>query len=317
MSRIRLVALGLTILYAVAPAAGAPRQGGAFSAAVELVRLPAVVVDRAGVPVRGLTAADFVVTEDGRPQAIASFTEGPPGETVPLHLGLALDKSISMEKDLPEAAEAAVTFINTFGEAADVTLVEFEAAIRVSRFAPPAYTQLFERIRDRKIGYGTVLYDAVARYLTEAESYTGQHVLVVFTDGGDSRSIKTLSQVIDALRRRNTIVYAIAYMNQPGSDGGVVPRASLSRMARETGGEVFFPASPRDLVRIYQRILDEVAGRYTIGYVAPSQTPAPDGRDRFHRVAVRVAKPGLSGVVVRARSGYVTTAPVRTSRTGS
>lgn len=314
MSRAPLAALGLTILYVVAPTSAAPRQGGNFSAAVELVRVPVVVVDRSGVPVSGLKPEDFLVTEDGRPQEIASFTEGPPGEAVPLHLGLALDKSISMETALPDAAEAAVTFINTMEEAADVTLLEFEAAVRVSRFAPSAYPQLFERIRDRKIGYGTVLYDAVARYLTEAEAYSGQHVLVVFTDGGDSRSTRTLSQVINALRRGNTIVYAIAYMNQPASDGGVMSRASLSRMARETGGDVFFPGSPRDVARIYQRIRGEVARRYTIGYVAPSAASAPRGRDQFHRVSVRVAKPGLSGVVVRSRSGYVVSAP---SRAGS
>lgn len=305
-----LAAFGLTVLYVPVPLRAT--QGAAFSAGVELVRVPVVVLDRAGVAIRGLGPQDFEVTEDGRPQAITSFTEGPPGEAVPLHLGLAFDKSVSMEKELPDAAEAAVTFVNTMREAADVTLVEFDATVRLSRFAPADYPRLFERIRDRKTGYGTMLYDAVARYLTDAGTSAGQHVLVVFTDGGDSRSTRSLGQVLDTLRRGNTIVYAIAYMNQPGSDGGVMPRAALSRMARETGGEVFFPGSPRDLARIYGRILDEVAGRYTIGYVPPTLTPPPS-RDRFRRVTVRVVRPGLSRPVVRARSGYVTT-PVSASQ---
>ena len=44
-----------------------------FGAAVELVRIDAVVVDRDGRPVTGLTAADFDVSDGGRPQAITSF----------------------------------------------------------------------------------------------------------------------------------------------------------------------------------------------------------------------------------------------------
>jgi VWFA-related protein len=45
-----------------------------FRAASSLVRVDVVVRDRDGNPVRGLTAADFVVTEDNRPQQITSFT---------------------------------------------------------------------------------------------------------------------------------------------------------------------------------------------------------------------------------------------------
>ena len=43
-----------------------------FPAGVELVRIDVVVLDR-GTPVTGLTAADFEVTENGRPHEIASF----------------------------------------------------------------------------------------------------------------------------------------------------------------------------------------------------------------------------------------------------
>lgn len=44
-----------------------------FPAAAEIVRIDAVVVDKAGRSVTGLTAADFVVEENGRPREIASF----------------------------------------------------------------------------------------------------------------------------------------------------------------------------------------------------------------------------------------------------
>jgi VWFA-related protein len=60
-------------------AAGASRQNRLqpvprFRTAVDLVVLDVSVLDRNRVPVRGLTAADFTILEDGRPQEVSSFT---------------------------------------------------------------------------------------------------------------------------------------------------------------------------------------------------------------------------------------------------
>jgi VWFA-related protein len=49
------------------------QQPPVFSAAVEVVRLDVIVLDRDGRPITGLGAGDFEVEEDGRPQAITSF----------------------------------------------------------------------------------------------------------------------------------------------------------------------------------------------------------------------------------------------------
>jgi VWFA-related protein len=55
--------------------AGAPRaqQVPQFRAAVDLVHLDVSVLDRDRRPVRGLTAEDFVILEDGKPQAVSTF----------------------------------------------------------------------------------------------------------------------------------------------------------------------------------------------------------------------------------------------------
>ena len=44
-----------------------------FSSKIDLVTVDVVVQDGKGRPVRGLTAADFTLLEDGKPQAIATF----------------------------------------------------------------------------------------------------------------------------------------------------------------------------------------------------------------------------------------------------
>lgn len=55
--------------------AGIPRaqQVPQFRAAVDLVHLDVSVLDRDRRPVRGLTADDFVILEDGQPQAVSTF----------------------------------------------------------------------------------------------------------------------------------------------------------------------------------------------------------------------------------------------------
>jgi VWFA-related protein len=71
-------------------AGAATQEPPRFPAAAEIVRIDAVVVDEAGRPVTGLTAADFIVEENGRPREIASFepivvrsAATPPGPLAP------------------------------------------------------------------------------------------------------------------------------------------------------------------------------------------------------------------------------------------
>src|SRR5262245_43219120 len=79
-----------------------------YRTGIDLVSLPVVVVNRDGHLVPHLAPGDFEVLENGRPQVVTSFAEGPPGEASPLYLGLMLDRSRSMERDMAEVSNAAV-----------------------------------------------------------------------------------------------------------------------------------------------------------------------------------------------------------------
>ena len=46
-----------------------------FRSGVDLVHLDVSVLDRDRRPVKGLTAADFTILEDGKPQPVAAFSE--------------------------------------------------------------------------------------------------------------------------------------------------------------------------------------------------------------------------------------------------
>jgi Ca-activated chloride channel family protein len=197
--------MGRTLLLGLALLAALPARQQ-FHAGIDVVHVPVVVTGRGGQLVRGLTAEDFDVREDGRPQRIEFFAEGSPGEALPLHLGLLLDTSESMERDLAEAATACIQFVNAVEESVDATLVDFDTTIRVGRFAPPSYPLLFERIRGRKAGGMTALYDAIAVYVEDAMTRDGQHVLILYSDGGDSSSSLSFGKLSELLRMSNNVV---------------------------------------------------------------------------------------------------------------
>ena len=61
------------LLALVLPSGSVAQEPPRFPATAEIVRIDAVVVDEAGRPVTGLTAADFAIEENGKPREIASF----------------------------------------------------------------------------------------------------------------------------------------------------------------------------------------------------------------------------------------------------
>ena len=64
-----------------------------------------------------------------------------------MHLGLMLDTSGSMERDIKLARSAAIKFLNMLPEAEDITLVDFDTEVRVTRYPQRDFARLVERIR--------------------------------------------------------------------------------------------------------------------------------------------------------------------------
>lgn len=292
-------ALGLCALVAPIPA-----QQQVFRSTADVVTLPVTVTARGDTLVSGLTRDQFTVLEDGRPQTLTYFGAGATPE-VPLHLGLLLDTSGSMQRDLSTAVSAAIRFVNTLDEARDVTFVDFATQVRVSRFSPSSYPYLFERIRNNEAEGYTALYDALAMYLAAAEEQDGQKVLLMYSDGGDSRSTTTFGQVVEMLRLSQVMVYVIGYVEHQTGTERAIQQMRMNDIAHQTGGAAFYPGRKDDLERIYARILEELNARYTLGYVSTNNRK--DGT--FRKVEVSVIAPAYNGVKVRTRPGYF--APIR------
>lgn len=272
-----------------------------FTSAVDVVNVTVTVRDKAGRPVKDLRAQDFTLLEDGRPQAVQVFGRSfDPGddELLSLDLGMLMDTSTSMLEELKLSQEAAARFLESVPRARELITVFFDDQIHISRYDSENQQGLFDRIHAAKGGGNTALYDAIAAYLSRVQDGRGRRVMVLFSDGEDSVSELSEKQVLTLLRSSRVTAYAVAFSKGVGSWNAVRSRAFLDAVARSTGGRVFHPASSRDLPGIYQKLLDELANQYVLGYVP--DRPATDSR--FRSLSVRVRKRGL---VVRHREGYV------------
>ena len=294
MHRVSLVAM---ILLTVTGALHAQRV---FRSSVDLVHFGVVVTDRQGAPVLGLTPDDFEIVEDGTPQAIKFFAGGEPESAPPLHLGFMIDNSGSMVQDIRDVRTAAIKFLNTVDNLVDVTLTDFDTEVRVARFGLDDFPRLIERIRSRKPDGYTALYDALGVYLNGAFNQTGDKILVLYTDGGDTRSAINQGELLELLKASDVTVYSIGYMKHQGS-GRMDQQQILTRIAAATGGQAFFPSSLKDLDGMYDKILGEIAGRYSLGYV--SSNTRMDGS--WREVRIRLAdRPELRDTKLRTRGGY-------------
>jgi Ca-activated chloride channel family protein len=269
-----------------------------FRAGVDLVHFAVVVTDKAGQQIDGLKVEDFEIIEQGKPQTVKFFAAGQGEDAPPLHLGFMIDLSGSMAEDIKDVRAAAIKFLDTIKKVEDITVVDFDTEVRTARFASDD-PRLIERIRSRKPDGYTALYDALGTYLNGAASQTGEKILVMYTDGGDTKSAINQGELIDLLKASDVTVYAIGYLEHQGSARSEQQQV-LQRFANATGGQAFFPSRLKDLDKMYEKILRDISSRYSFGYV--SSDTRMDGK--WRDVKIRVLRPDLKDAKVRTRSGY-------------
>ena len=277
-----------------------PPPAPVFSAGAEVVKVTVTVRDPKGALVPNLSADDFVVTEDGRKQKLQLFAPAvAPGhdEALTLDLGLLLDTSESMAPEIRLSQEAATRFLEAIPRARDLLTIFFDEDIRISRYDSEHQQGLFERILDAHASGMTSLYDAIAVYLSRVQDTSGRKVLVLLTDGEDTRSELSVGDVSALVRSSAVTIYSIAFPGEADNGRLISARAFLSFLADQTGGRVFKPLHSKDLPAIYQSILDELSSQYVLGFA--STNTARDGRFRKLRVEVKG-----KGLKLRYRNGY-------------
>jgi tight adherence protein B len=241
-----------------------------------------------------LTAGAVDVRENGAP--VNNLTVFPAGgaqaEAKDFGVVLVLDASISMRgKALKEALAAARAFaaqrtakqqlaVVSFNSAADVVLplTIDRARIHAALSKPPALNQ------------GTHIYDAVQTAIAMLEEKKiGAGSIIVLSDGADTGSTATLSEVASSARAAHIRIFSVGLRSR------FFDKTALEQLAAQGRGQYVLAKSARDLAGIYRSLGSQLANEYLIRY----RSLAGPGK----KINVTVGVEGLAG---RAGSAYET-----------
>jgi Ca-activated chloride channel homolog len=282
---------------------GRPQDQPVFAVDVDIVYVTATVRTEKGDLISDLTADDFAVYEDGRPESVTLFAPAAkPGqdEALALNLGMLMDTSESMKEQIKLSQESAIRFLESIPRARDLLLIFFDQDIRLSRYTSENQQGLFERILESKGKGNTALYDAISVYISRVAGSGGRKVLLVFTDGEDSTSAIGLMDAINLVRSSGVTIYPISFAGGSfgiGNNRFLSAKAFLSQLADASGGTVYAPTASKELSSVYSKILDELQSQYVLGFVSDK----PERDRRFRKLKVEVKDKTLK---VRHRAGY-------------
>jgi VWFA-related protein len=297
----RIVVISLAAAAVAFEAHGLAGQQATFRAGIDLVNFGITVTDKKGTFIDDLGIDDFEILEDGKKQTPSYFARGDQTTAAPpLHVGLLFDTSGSMGEDIKLARSAAVRFLNTLTDAVDMTLVDFDTEVRVAKYGQKDFPRLVERIRGRQPAGWTAMYDALGVFLDGAAENEGRTILVLYTDGGDTRSALAFGDVMTLVRASDATIYTVGFLEHQSSSSRVVQRAQLTEIAETTGGQGFFPLTMKDVETAYDKVVAQIRAQYSIGYT--STNTALDGR--WRRVQIKIVRPDLKDTRIQSRRGY-------------
>src|SRR5918999_2162142 len=139
------------------PSSAAAPQGQVFRSSANLVPLSVTVTDPNRLFVKGLTAADFSVFEDGVQQQLQFFE----ATEVPLDLILLIDTSSSMSDKMDVVHEAAIGFIKTLKTGDRGAIVSFADGVDILQKLTTDRVALEHAIRRTAARGATSLHNAL------------------------------------------------------------------------------------------------------------------------------------------------------------
>jgi len=302
MTRLRQLRRTTAAIAAACALAAIGVSAQVFRGNTDVVVLNVTVTDAESRYITGLDKSDFNVFEDGVLQDITSFAR----EQQPIALSLLIDTSTSMDRKLPIAQEAAIGFAKRLGPKDVAQVITFDTRPDVIQDFTNDRVLLEKSIKRAFVGGSTALYNALyvafsalKQVHAENAEQLRRQAIVVLSDGEDTSSVIDYDSVLDAAKRSEVAVYAIALREKTVSpprgfnEGDFV----LRTLSQETGGRVYHVDDMSQLQAVYQQIADELASQYYIAY--SSKNVKRDGT--WRKLTVRLDRPNVSA---RTKSGY-------------
>lgn len=267
---------------------------------VTRVNLLFTVSDRKGRFVTNLTKDDFEVWEGKKQQRILEFAAE---SDLPLRIALLVDTSNSIKDRFKFELEAAAHFLESvIRKGRDLAVVySFDTQHELVQDFTDDTELLGKKLRTLRPGGGTALYDAIyeacsKKLMMDQPRHKFRRAMVIIGDGDDNASKYSREQALEMAHRADVSIYSISTnITRQETDGDKI----LKYLARETGGQSFFPFKAQDLAQDFENIANELRSQYSLLF-----RPEPLRTDGlYHEVDVRL-RTGSRNMIVRARKGY-------------
>jgi VWFA-related protein len=312
-------------------AAAALAQAPDFRATAPLVLVPVSVKDAKGASIDGLTAADFTLTDNGRPvRHTLESTQNP------IALVLAIQST-----SISEPALAKIRKIGSLiqpliaGERGSIAVLTYGDRVKLVEDFTGDNAKIAAALRRLKADSpGAALHDAVleaTRRLRALDQQTPgvnrRRVVLLIGESRDRGSRAKLEEAVTAAQAANVMVYPITYSafatawTTRGADqqaaiyapstagagstgllgilvemGRLGAKNGAQALAQFTGGEQLSFLTLKGLERVVARVGEDLHSQYLLSF-----QPGEENTPEYHRLEVRVAHPHA---VVRARPGY-------------
>jgi Ca-activated chloride channel homolog len=301
---------------------------------VNLVQLNVAVTDRKGSYVTDLRPEDFIITEDGIPETIATFEEGngptrklmevadeggsKPAEGLEktstgdgggvehaknLNQALAgadvfvlFDTSNYMYRGFVFAQDAISDFIRSLETVDRVAFYSYSRDLCRAAALTPDRSQVIQGVRTTVAGDDAALYNSLLLTVKDASVVPGRKVIVVFSNGPDNASMVPPEDVAEMAQSAGIPIYMIST-----SEARLEPvsTAVFERMSAATGGKAYFARSWRDEKQAFSSIRNDLGHLYSLTYY-----PKPNPNRGWRTIKVTLTGDRAKKCHIRTRNGY-------------
>jgi Ca-activated chloride channel homolog len=320
------VAVGILAVTAAAVHLNAQQDGTRFRISVDLVQLNVAVTDNKGNYVTGLKPTDFVISEDGIAEKLATFEEGngptlrlqgaapapktsgdtkgssdDPNQTLAEAIAgsnvfILFDTSNYMYRGFVFAQDAISDFVRSLETADKIAFYSYSRDLFRSAPLTADRSEVVRGVRTTVAGDDAALYNSLLLTLKDAATQTGRKVVVVFSNGPDNASMVPPEDVAELAQSLGIPIYMISTREARLEP---VSTVVFERMTAATGGKAYFANSWRDEKKAFASIRDDLGHLYSFSYY-----PEPNPNRGWRAISVKLVGEHAKSYHVRTRNGY-------------
>ena len=275
-----------------------------LSTTTDLVNVDVLVTTEEGQPIPSLAKGNFRLYDDNVEQTITNFGIS----KTPMTVTMLIEFSKKYWGFLYLALQDSYTFLNFMQPQDWVAVIDFD----MQQHILTDFTHDRNEVRGalnqlRYPDFSEVnLYDALAFTLDRMKSVQGRKAVLLIATGCDTFSKLNYGDILKITKSTDTVVYPVSLFEAltvrfgegnvscgPGTGGfgaSLAPlqaRNALQNIAKNTGGQAYFPRFEGELPEIYNQIAGQLRTQYSLGFIPTN--PAKDGR--FHKLRVDVVGP--------------------------